>query len=483
MQVTCGRYWTLIGAVAIVLVASCAAEQPPAGSGAGADAGDSTAPAQGPGGTPNAVVLGATPQDLPDAPTAVSLPDFEPVTGPGPMYDSSPAQWPGRDMAHYGYEAQEYFVSGTANGAPYTTRLVIRQPTDASQLSGLAVAEAMHPIGGAHAFEYNSVYLMDAGHVAVEIGTAADVFGEVVGVALYGRFNPERYAPIHATPDQTVEILAQVGALVRDPRGPLGEAAPRKMVLWGTSATSFILTTYLPAHGVYRTPDMGPIYDGFMPTSTGQTIETVDVPMIQMPTQHEYQEVATAQQDSDEPGSQFRLYEVAGQGHLDSRNNGARVTQEHCVEPLSQFPLEAYMAVGLDHLLRWVDEGVAPPHAPRVLIDRDVTNDGSLMALDEHGNAVGGVRNPYVDVPVARYTAVNTATPTAGPGDMLGPALLCRLSVYETPFPAETLRDLYGSPEEYVRQFEARLTELEDAGWSLPVYHDLLVADARAVEF
>ena len=29
----------------------------------------------------------------------------------------------------------------------------------------------MHPAGAAHAFEYNSLYIMDAGHIAVEIDT------------------------------------------------------------------------------------------------------------------------------------------------------------------------------------------------------------------------------------------------------------------------------------------------------------------------
>jgi hypothetical protein len=34
-----------------------------------------------------------------------------------------------------------------------------------------------------------------------------------------------------------------------------------------------------------------------------------------------------------------------------------------------------------------------------------------------------------------------------------------------------------------VKQFEAKLNEAEKAGWSLPVYHDLILADAKAVNF
>jgi hypothetical protein len=55
--------------------------------------------------------------------------------------------------------------------------------------------------------------------------------------------------------------------------------------------------------------------------------------------------------------------------------------------------------------------------------------------------------------------------------------------VWETRFTKEELRELYGTKENYVRQFEASLKAQEAAGWSLPVYHDLIMSDARAVEF
>ncbi len=60
---------------------------------------------------------------------------------------------------------------------------------------------------------------------------------------------------------------------------------------------------------------------------------------------------------------------------------------------------------------------------------------------------------------------------------------MCRLSSWQEPFSAPRLRKLYGSKREYLRKFEARLNELEKQGWSLPVYHDMLVADAAKVEF
>ena len=85
---------------------------------------------------------GPPPQaNLPDKPTAVALPTLSAeITGPGPMFDSSPSLWPGKGMAAYGYDAHEYMISGTANGEPYTTRIVVRKPRDMSKFSGLVQA-------------------------------------------------------------------------------------------------------------------------------------------------------------------------------------------------------------------------------------------------------------------------------------------------------------------------------------------------------
>ncbi len=414
---------------------------------------------------------------IPEQSTIVNIPSIRPITGRGEAWDSSPAQWPGYGIDEFNYEINEYYISGTAAGEPYTTRLVIRRPADDSDSSGLVVAESMHPIGGAHGFEYNSIYIMDSGHIAVEVST--------LGADQIREFNPNRYGDIQISPTQTSEVLAQAGALIKSPQSPIADLNPRKVILWGTSASSAILTRYLDAHAVFTLADGSNIYDGFMPTSNGSDIQPVDVPMIQVPTQHEYGTGATSIQDGDEPGSQFRVYEFAGLAHLDARNNGERVTQNDCQNPISMLPQEAYFSVALHHLLEWVDKGTVPPRAPRVLMDNYVDNDGSLMLLDSVGNAYGGIRNPYVDLAAYKYTMVNAPTEAAmnaGPG-IMGPGLLCRLSGWQTPVARDTLRSEYRSATNYVNQFESRLNELEAAGWSLPVYHDLIMADAHKVEF
>jgi hypothetical protein len=340
----------------------------------------------------------------------------------------------------------------------------------------------MHGSGSAHGFEFNAGYLMDSGHAAVEIVTTPP--------AQFVAFNAARYESMKVGDGQANDILAQVGALVKSDEGPLAELAARKMVLFGTSMSAGTLINYLPAHMVYRTPEMGHIYDGFIPTSNGSTIQEIDVPLIQMPTLLEIEANVPRRQDGDEPGKQYRLYEFAGIGHVDSRDN-VRLIPNPCTRPLSTVPVQAYMAVGLYHLFRWVDEGIVPPRADRILLDRNTGNDGSQAAVDAHGNALGGIRTPYVDVPAVKYGASITATDPVIPNasayvtanGLQGAQIMCRLSNYQEPFSTDRLRELYGNKRNYQRMFEARLDELEQQGWSLPVYRELILGDAAALEF
>ena len=422
---------------------------------------------------------GAPAANLPQNPTAVVLPTVSLVTGPGTMYESVQSLAPGKGLANFKYEAKEYFISGTANGQPYKTRIVVRKPASNSKFNGLVLLEAMHPSGSAHMFEFTSIYTMTSGGAAVEVVSG--------GLQTVIDSNPERYKGLQVAGPQTNEILAQLGSLVKskDATSPFAGLTVRKLVMAGTSATAATLIQYLPAHMVYRTPDMQRIFDGFMPTSNGSVIRQIDVPLIHIPTMHEVQTAnLTTRPDGDAPGDQYRLYAFPGMGHVDSRDN-VRLLPNPCVNPLDEFPAQAYMSVGLHYLFQWVDKGVAPPKAERIV------KDGAAMALDERGNPRGGVRSPYVDVPFAKYAAPNRgATPlipnpsayVARTGQR-GADQMCGLSAYQINFSKDELKQLYGSKKDYQKKFEKRLSELEKAGWSLPMYKDMILGDAKKVEF
>jgi hypothetical protein len=460
--------------------AATASQAPSGGRAGGQGRGQAPGGPGGPGGG-----RGAVQQNLPTSPTAVTLPTMTEVTGPGAMYDSAPSQPAGKGLDFYKYQAKEYFISGTANGQPYKTRMVVRMPADRARFSGLVLVESMHGSGAAHMFEYTSMYTMASGHAAVEVVTTPNTPGELT------KLNEARYKEMALVAGQNTDILAQAGALIKS-GSPLGGAVPRKMVLAGTSQTAGILINYLPGHVVYRTPKMERIYDGFMPTSNGSNItQDVDVPIIHVPTMHEVSgQTITWRQDSDAAGKQYRLYEFSGMAHVDTRD-AARMMPNPCAEPLSAYPLQAYMSVALNHLFNWVDKGVPAPRADRIWLDRNEA-DGSTMALDDAGNPRGGIRSPYVDVPVVKY---RIRPPVANPfpanpsawmkanGNEKGGALMCNLSASQLALSKDDLKKRYKNKKNYASMVERRVNELEKAGWSLAVYRELILADAAKVDF
>ena len=418
------------------------------------------------------------------SPVASASPE---VTGPGKFYETLMELKSTDDLAHFNYVTQEYFVSGSANGQPYKTRIVIRRPADNARFSGLVLAESMHPSGNPWMFHFTHVYSMTSGHIGVEILTSA--------TQGFAEFNPERYKDLQIANGQTNEIIAQVGALLKSKQNdnPLAGLLVRKIVLAGSSASAGVVVNYMNAHMTYRLADMKPIFDGFLPTSNASNIPSVDVPTIQVPTMLEvYRGNGPTRVDSDAPGSQIRIYEFAGMAHIDSRD-AAAYYPDPCLNAISRFPLAVYMSVALNHLFAWSDNGTIPPHADRYYLDYNTANDGSLFALDEFGNVKGGIRNPYVDVPSKSYHVPNSGAqpPIKNPHPFIaarGEAAqnqLCGLANYEKPLATEQLKKLYGNTREYRTRVQQRYDELVKQGWALPLpmLRDVVIGDAAKVTF
>src|SRR4030095_10155308 len=409
------------------------------------------------------------------------------ITGPGKFFETLMELKPTDNLAHFKYVTKEYFVSGTANGQPYKTRIVIRKPADNSKFSGLVLAESMHPSGNPWMFHFTHVYSMSSGHIGVEILTSA-----TQGIS---EFNPERYKELQISNGQANEVIAQVGALLKSKQSdnPLAALAVRKMILAGSSASAGVVVNYMPAHMTWRLPDMKPIYDGFLPTSNASNIPSVDVPTIQVPTMREvFQGNGPTRVDSDAQGSQIRIYEFAGMAHIDSRD-AAAYYPDPCKRPISRFPLAVSMSVALNHLFAWTDKGTIPPHADRMYVDYNTENDGSLLALDEFGNVKGGIRNPYVDVPAKSYHVPNSGAvppiPNAHPFVAVrgvdAQNQLCGLANYEVALTGAQLKKLYKDKKDYQSKVQQRYDELVKQGWALPLpmLRDVVIGDAAKVTF
>src|SRR5687767_11779638 len=397
-----------------------------------------------------------------------------PIAGPGRMYPDPPVSVTPNavNVEDFPYVTEEYFVTGTIGDAPYATRIIVRRPRNASAFTGTVVSEALHAGGRSLIFEWSRQSILTRNHMFVEIVHSA------ANVNLLKTFNGERYASLSIAMGQTNEVIAQAGRLIKSKTGPFASYDVRRATLMGTSASSGTVRTYLAAHPALRMPDEKPIFDGFLLTSTnGNTpLPIVDVPMIQMPTQTEVvtwaeQGIAYRRPDSDDPGNRFRLYEVAGMPHNNSRDSPA-FQSDPCTLPVTDFPAGAFTALALNHLVAWIATGTTPPRAPYIAVDQDVKGDGSHLALDEHGNAKGGIRNVWVDVPVATHGVM-------GKGKTTATDRLCLLAGTKVPLPDAKLRQLYRGKDDYVARVERRLKELISEGWFLPEYADMVRADTK----
>jgi len=398
-----------------------------------------------------------------------------PITGPGLMYPNPPVSVVATavKVEDFPYITEEYFVSGTAKDALYTTRMIVRRPKDPSTFSGVVVSEALHAGGRSLIFEWSRLSILTRHHLFVEIVHSPGNIG------LLKTFNAERYATLNIAAGQTSEIIAQVGVLMKSGTGPFAAYRVQHITLMGTSASSGTVRAYLADHPNLRIANGGPIFDGFLLTSTnGNTpLPIVDVPMIQMPTQTEVATwaemgIAYRRPDSDGPGNRFRLYEVAGMPHNNSRDSQAFVN-DPCTLPVTDFPAGAFTALALTHLIDWITKGKTPPHAPPIAVDQNPANDGSHLALDEFGNAVGGIRNVWVDVPIATYGVF-------GKGKTTATDRLCLLAGTKVPLPEATLKKLHGTKSDYASKVERRLAELISEGWFLPEYADAVRGDVKA---
>ena len=398
-----------------------------------------------------------------------------PISGPGTMYpDPAVSIVPGAvTVESFPSVTEEYFVSGTVNDAPYTTRIIVRRPKDPASFSGTAVSEALHAGGRSLIFEWSRVSILTRRHLFVEIVHSP------ANITLLKNFNAERYASLSIAQGQTNGVIAQVGTLIKSGTGPFAQYRVRQTTLRGTSASSGTVRGYLADHPTLRLANGTPIFDGFLLTSTnGNTpLPIVDVPMIQMPTQTEVvtwaaKGIEYRRPDSDQPGNRFRLYEVAGMPHNNSRDSPA-FASDPCTLPVTDFPAGAFTALALNHLIDWIANGKTPPHAPPIAVDQDTTTDGSPLALDEYGNAKGGIRNVWVDVPIATYGVF-------GKGKTPAQDRLCQLAGTEMPLPAATLQKLYTSHARYTERVEQRLKQLIADGWFLPEYAEMIRADVKA---
>jgi hypothetical protein len=449
-------------------------------------------------------------------------PRVQPATLEGPITVgelSPPADPRAPDLEAIGYMQEEFFASGTATAfaadgelggdgrwkftpastAPYKTRFIVRRPSAPDRFNGTVVVEWLNVtvVEAGPDWTYTSRALVDDG--AAWVGVSVQALGVVGGTsaiqtglaeqqAASGGIragNPERYASLEHPGDQyAFDIYSQVGAALRSPGDVpvLGQGRARRVVAAGESQSAGFLTSYINA-----IQPATRVFDGFFVHSRGAGAAQPDgsrpvrgsgtayrlrpdlnAPVMVFETETDVGPTlryATARQPDNR---RLRIWEVAGTAHADSYLLGG-VGGSLCPGSAVNSGPQHYVAnAAMAALLRWVEDGKAPPRAPRI---RTTGKSGTTIVRDKHGIAVGGIRTPSVDTPVAILSGES----------QVQSAPLCAIFGSTTPLDAATLLSLYQTREAYLRAFDKALDRAIDKGFVRRADRAEYAAEARSV--
>ena len=469
--------------------------------------------------TPAAVA--ASPVVLP--PSRVAVPEVEgPVEGPGnPSVVSTTFS-----LASVGYRQAEYFISGTATRfrlrgprpadgrwqvtpagrATYKTRLLVYRPIDGRRFNGTVVVEWLNVSAGSDtAADWIGEHTQLIRQGFAWVGVSAQALGVNGGVGVLGapglglrKTDPRRYATLHHPGDAySYDIFSQAAQAIRHPGGvaPLGGLHPKALIAQGESQSAFFLTTYIDAvaprarvfngYFVHSRWGGGSALSGSLALHVHEPFRTdLDVPVMAFETETDLLSGYAADRQPDDRW--FRDWEVAGTSHADdyltgiglSDNGRVNAAEEiagddaplsalGCRIPSNSGPQHWVLDAAISAFNRWVRTGKAPPHAPRLALTSAAH---PAILRDAHGNAVGGIRTPAVDVPVSTLSG-------AGPP---GESITCALFGTTVPFSTAELRRLYPTHGDYVARFDADAARAVRAGFLLRPDADELEAAAAA---
>lgn len=395
-----------------------------------------------------------------------------------------------------------------AETAPFKTRVVVIRPSDPAKFNGTVLVEWFNVTGGQDTpadWMVAHREILRRGYAYV--GVSAQVVGVEGGQAAMQqssgrplkRSNPERYGTlVHPGDAYSFDIYAQAGAALKAPgaSGLLGPLAPKRVLAMGESQSAAFLTTYINA--VDR---LAPAYDGFFVHSRFGSSASLDgtrgantpssppahvrfrtdlrVPVLTLITETDLiGGRLTGYHASRQPDNRkLRVWEVAGTAHADnymfqgafiddgqrSAAELARVFQPSKMGPFGK--LDQSINPGMPHhyvtqaaiaaLDGWVKSGRAPASTqPLVLASGGKEGTEASFALDGNGNARGGLRTPWTDVPTMRLSGKgdpnNFIAMLAGSSELLSKAELDKL------YP--------GGKAEYLRRFTAALDAAIRAG-------------------
>lgn len=430
----------------------------------------------------------------------------------------------------YDWAADGSLAVKTPN-VPYTTRILVVRPARASRFSGNVVVE---PFMAARRFDWPIMWgyvhesLMEHGDAWVGVTVPATSAGlKKFNPARYSAVSfakpagsptcpgPGRNGPSDVEDGLRFDMLSQVGAALKS-GGVMGDLKVEGIYM--TTQGGELLTYMNAIHPHAKLANGKFVYDGYLSRNPGGLQRVNDcepfpkandprggfqhkygVPVIAVVAQGEVPaSLNLRRDDSDDPADRFRLYEVAGVSHIDKAAyaefptiadqiaavGAAQGTADWPFNvmcdppiPLTVQPALTYVYdMAFQGLFRWARTGAAPPKASRMEIQghasegADEPSAKESVALDEYGNGLGGVRTPYVEVPVATYFVTSP-----GPGT-------CHELGHTVPLERARLAKMYPDAKTYPRKMDQATDRLVKSGWVTKPDGQKIKSEARAVK-
>jgi Alpha/beta hydrolase domain len=430
-------------------------------------------------------------------------------------------------------------VSVSQSNVPYTTRLLVRYPTNPAKFNGTVVFEWLNDTtGGDQDPVWAQLYdeLINKGYAYV------GVTAQRPGMKDLAAWDPARYGTLGDSNDgQSYEIFTQAAEAVKANSATLlGGLTPKELIGTGDSQSAFRVDTYVNAiqplkHAfngflaVGRAGTAAPIGEGLLAASPLPALIRTDntAPFIQLNTQGDIEELdAAAARQSD--NNYLRTWELAGASHIDAHEAAYETEtiarEEPTVEVPScvlgtpiegtgtaldghnqtdNMPLFEVEDAAMAALQNWLTKGVAPPHSPQISTIPVFFGLYDLVNKNQYGIAKGGIQMPDAQVPVEDYSAINFASfseedlnplqimselegiftflETGGiSNEALRDSGLCLLSGYFTDFSHSTLKSMYPTTASYASKFASAANAEVSAGFMTPEDAANAIANANA---
>lgn len=435
------------------------------------------------------------------------------------------------NLADVGYKQSEYFIKGKANSykssqplttdgkwsvekdeeADFKTRIVVYQPIDDAKFNGTVIIEWLNVSGGVDA---SSSWIMAHTELTRSgyawVGVSAQKAGiDGNGVNLTGislplkTVSPLRYGSlVHPGDKYAYDIFNQAAKAVLQPGNfePLGGLQVERAIATGESQSAYFMMTYVNAiapmeklfdgylihsrlHGSADLAPAGLSVDDITKRASVHVRDDLDVPVMMVQTETDLfvlGSYADRQPDTD----LFRLWEIAGAAHADryvssvglsdkgGNPKAAAVVEDkyavpvliECPKPINSGPQHFVVKAAVAALDNWVRTGVAPAHAERLEVDELSTT----FVRDDHGIARGGIRTPYVDVPIATLSGEGQTT-----------SVFCRLFGTTALFDKAKLAGLYPDHETYASKVADSVDDAVAKGFLLQRDGELIMAWAQ----